>query len=44
MTVEDARKALESFAKITGILAGRSFAAAPIVAARQAVVPPSLPH
>ena len=44
VTVEDARRALESFAKITGILAGRSLAAAPIVAARQAVVPPSLPH
>jgi hypothetical protein len=34
MKVEDARKAFESFARITGILAARSFTSDPVVALR----------
>jgi hypothetical protein len=39
MKVEDARKAFESFARITGILARRQFATEPITATR----PPAMP-
>jgi Protein of unknown function (DUF982) len=44
MALEDARKALESFARITGILAGRQFAETAMVAPRLAIVPASHPH
>jgi len=44
MTVEDARKSLESFAKITGILAGRRTVASPMVAAHLAAAASAHPH